>query len=319
MSYNDVPVKVGLIGTGNMGRNHLRVLALLKQVEVAFIYDENRQVARDLAAANGVVTADSLEELLPLADAVLICTPTVTHSAIMRQVSRYVRNIFVEKPLSHTLRQSIDDARFIKENGLNVQVGFIERYNPAVIQLKAVIESGAQIISIDFTRTNKLSARITDVDVVADLMIHDIDLALYLNGPVEEVNAHGYVLGDMIALASANLRHTNGRLSRVHASRVTERKIRQIQATCQNEFIDCELLRKELLVSRQSKIIQEEGKPYTVSAYEHLIEVPQQEALLSELQVFVQSCRDYDVEKPDEDDGLAAAMVCERIQEAILK
>lgn len=319
MSDHDAPVKVGLIGLGNMGRNHLRILSLLKQAEVAFIFDGNHQVAHDLATANGVPTGESLEELLPLADAVVICTPTVTHSAIMRQAAEHVSNIFVEKPLSHTLDSSIADSRFIKDKGLNVQVGFIERFNPAVIQLKSVIDAGEKIISVDFARTNKLSARITDVDVVADLMIHDIDLALYLNGPVADVHAHGYVSGDMIALASANLRHENGSFSRIHASRVTEKKVRRIQATCEDAFIDCELLRKELLVSRQSKIIQEDGKPYTISAYEHTIEVPQQEALLSELQAFVNSCKEAGVDKPNEEDGVAAAVVCAQIQEAILK
>ena len=235
----------------------------------------------------------------------------------MRRASKYVKNIFIEKPLSHSLDISLKDCEFIKKKNLNIQVGFIERFNPAVIELKSVIEAEEKVINLDFVRTNKLSARITDVDVVSDLMIHDIDLALYLNGPVFEIKAYGYVFNGAIALASANIIHENGSFSRIHASRITDKKMRSIQATCENAFIDCELLRRELRVSRQSMIIQEDGKPYTVSAYEQAIQVPHQEALQAELQLFLRSCNGGNVTKPNEDDGVAAAVVCAQIQEAV--
>lgn len=311
-------VRLGLIGLGKMGQNHLRVLSMLKGVELAFVYDLDTSVANRAAQLHNSVTGADLEQLLPLADAVVICTPTSTHADYVRTSAKTVQAIFVEKPLAHTLEETRQLKAFADREGLDVQVGFIERFNPAVQLLKSVIEGSARVISIDFARTNKLSARITDVDVVTDLMIHDVDLAIHLNGEVAEVTAHGMAEGEMISFASAMLRHTNGRLSRIQASRITEKKMRVIQATCTDMFVNCELLRKELVINRQSEIQRQGDGPYTISALEETVEVRQQEALLSELQSFVALCRDGVGTGPGVDDAVAAAVVCERIQQAIL-
>jgi predicted dehydrogenase len=174
-------------------------------------------------------------------------------------------------------------------------------------------------VSIDFTRTNKLSSRITDVDVVIDMMIHDIDLALFFNGPISKVLAHGVCEGEMIDFASAFLTHTNGRFSRIQASRITEKKIRSIQATCKDMFIDCDLLRKEIVINRQSELKQVEGEPYSISALEESVQVRPQEALLSELQAFIASCvgGEVAIETPNVHDGLNAMHICDQIQKAV--
>lgn len=319
MNGSTVPVKIGLIGLGKMGRNHLRVLSMLKTVDLAFVYDRDLDAASALAEKHGCVTAASLEPLLGTADAVVICTPTVTHDMLVRLAAGSVRNIFVEKPLAATLEQSKQLAQFSKDRDLILQVGFIERFNPAVQQLKTVLDASSQVISVDFTRTNKLSARITDVDVVTDLMIHDIDLALFLNGPVRDVSAHGLSFGNMINFASALLSHENGRFSRIQASRITEKKMRSIQATCADMFVDCELLRKELLIHRQSEIEQEENGPYTISSMQQTIEVRQEEALLSELRAFAALCVAGNGDVPQADDAVRAAEICDLVQKAVLK
>lgn len=315
---NDKPVRVGLIGLGRMGQNHLRILSMLKGVELAFVADVDAALAARLGASYGVPGVSQLDAALDTAEAVVICTPTVTHADYIRMVAGKVRNIFVEKPLADTLEEARRVARFAAEKGLNVQVGFIERFNPAVQSLKQVLDKSARVISVDFTRTNKLSARITDVDVVTDLMIHDIDLALYLNGPARSVAAHGFAHGKMIDFASALITHENGRFSRIQASRITEKKMRLIEATCVDMFVDCELLRKEIIISRQSEIRQAEGQPYTISAVQEAIEVRPQEALLSELQAFVASCRGQrQTELPGVQDGLAAMQISDEIQKAV--
>ncbi|WP_106640338.1 Gfo/Idh/MocA family protein [Allosphingosinicella vermicomposti] len=312
------PVKIGLIGLGKMGQNHLRVLSLMKDTDLAFVYDLDGAAAAQLALQNGVKTGSDLDSLLDLVDAVVICTPTITHGDYLRLVASKVQNIFVEKPLAHSLAETQALATYAADEGLRVQIGFIERFNPAVQQLKSVLGESAGVVSVDFTRTNKLSARITDVDVVTDLMIHDIDLALHLNGPVVDVSAHGLAEGEMINFASALLTHGNGRFSRVQASRITDKKMRSIQATCVDMFIDCELVRKELVISRQSEIRQKDGGPFTITAIEQTIEVRQQEALLNELQAFVTMCRTGQAQGPDETDGLRAAEICHQVQQAVL-
>lgn len=310
-------LKVGLIGLGKMGQNHLRVLSILKGVELAFVSDVDAALAARIGAGLGVPGVVNPEDVLSLASAVIICTPTVTHADYIRLVAGKVKNIFVEKPLADNLVEAQAVAEFVEREGLNLQIGFIERFNPAVQGLKTVLEKSERVISIDFTRTNKLSARITDVDVVTDLMIHDIDLALYLNGPARSVSAHGFAHEKMIDFASALITHENGRFSRIQASRITEKKMRLIEATCVDMFVDCELLRKEIIISRQSEIHQDPGRPYTISALQESIEVRPQEALLMELQAFVASCSGGTSASPGFRDGLDAMRICDEIQRAV--
>lgn len=313
-------LKVGLIGLGNMGRNHLRVLSMLKGVELAFVADASADVAAKAGEAHGVPGVTDPTPLLAGVDAVVICTPTVTHADYIRLAAAQVKNIFVEKPLAATLVEAQEIADFAKSKGLNVQVGFIERFNPAVQALKRVLDRTERVISLDFTRANKVSARITDVDVVTDLMIHDIDLALYLNGPAKSVAAHGFSHGSMIDFASALITHENGLFSRIQASRVTDKKIRKIEGTCVDMFVDCDLLRKEILISRQAETRVGDVLPYTISAIQETVAVLPQEALLSELQAFIATCHETSgCIVPGVDAGVDAMRICSHIQTAVLE
>jgi predicted dehydrogenase len=313
------PVRVGIIGLGRMGRNHLRVLSLLKAAEIRFVFDTDGDTTDKLASLAGVPALASLDAGLGEVDAVIIASPTVTHADYVLQASDKIRNIFVEKPLADTATKAAQLAEVAERRGLNVQVGFIERFNPAVQQLKRVLDRSSAVVSMDLARTNKISGRITDVDVIADLMVHDIDLALYLNGPVADVSSHGVTRDGLIEYASAVLTHANGRFSRLVASRITEKKMRLIQATCRDLFVDCDLLRKEIVISRQSEVMQPEGEPYTITAMEETLEVPPHEALLLELQAFLASCAGEDLPgRPGAADGLAAAQICETIRSDIV-
>tara|TARA_R110002049_G_scaffold194948_1_gene364018 strand:- start:7201 stop:8151 length:951 start_codon:yes stop_codon:yes gene_type:complete len=310
-------VKLGIIGLGRMGQNHLRVLSILKSVEVCFIYDFDEEATQRLSLAYGVTVAENLEKAMEEVDAVVITSPTVTHFDYVQLAAKYVSHIFVEKPLAANLADA-ESLRLLAENqGLNIQVGFIERFNPAVQQLKKVLDSSSQVVNIDFTRTNKID-RITDVDVITDLMIHDIDLAMYLNGPVSSVSAHGEHEGEHIGFALALLSHENGRFSRIQASRITDKKIRSIQATCKDMYIDCDLLRKEINITKQSQTFQGNNEPYVISSQEEFVEVRPQEGLLLELQAFILSVQGVDVEKPDTISGRDAMIICEKIQQAIV-
>ena len=234
-------ITIGLIGLGRMGQNHLRVLSMLKNVEVIFIFDTDLQKAMNIGITHNVVVAEDIELFLGKVDAVIISSPTFTHANYLRQVAKYVKNIFVEKPIADTLSEAKSVWNLCQEKALNVQVGFIERYNPA-IQSYSGAEPIKKIVSIDFSRTNKISSRITDVDVITDLMIHDIDLALHLNGPVKFISVRFFKSNDRLCLATG---HTTGNFSRIQASRITEKKTRSIQATCVDMFVDCDLCEKK--------------------------------------------------------------------------
>jgi predicted dehydrogenase len=316
----DESLKVGLVGLGRMGQNHVRILSMLRGVDLAFVADADAALAARAGAAHGVpgIAAPGIPDG-PL-DAIVICTPTVTHADYIRLAAGRVKNIFVEKPLAATLQEAQEIAAFAQAQGLNLQVGFIERFNPAVQALRMVLEKSERVISVDFTRTNKVSARITDVDVVTDLMIHDIDLALHLNGPARSVFAHGYAQGSMIDFATALIAHESGRFSRIQASRVTDKKMRQIEATCSDMFVDCDLLRKEIIINRQSETRQGDVLPYTISAIQEAVAVPPQEALLTELQAFAAICRQPgSVAVPGVVAGVEAMRICAEIQAAVVR
>jgi len=310
-------VKVTLIGLGNMGRNHLRILSMLKNIEIHYVFDINEDTLKTLSEQYDVRATSDIDEAMSGADAIVICSPTSLHFDHFMLASKYTKSIFVEKPLADNLEKANKIKEVASKEDIFVQTGFIERFNPAVMELKNII-TGDRAINIDFTRTNKLSSRITDVDVVLDLMIHDIDLSLYLNGPVAKVQAVGHKENGLVAFASAFFIHENGAFSRVIASRVTDKKIRSIQATCENSFVDGDLLRKEIIVSMQSQISKEPGRPYSISSVEHQVMLAQQEALLIEIQTFILGCLGDEIDVPGVDSGVDAMVLCNQIQEQIL-
>lgn len=316
----DHSVRIGLLGLGQMGRNHLRILSMLRGVDLVFVHDADPAHCAAVAVQHGIAAASDVEVAAREVDAVVICTPTITHADYIRRLAPLVSALFVEKPLAHTQDAAQAVADVVKAHGTWVQVGFIERFNPAVVGLQRVLQDAERVINIDFTRTNRLSSRITDVDVIMDLMIHDLDLALHLNGPVRQVDAHGVVESGLIEFASALLTHENGRFSRVQASRITEKKIRLIQATCSDRFVDCDLLRKEIIISRQSVTSQNGTDGYSISSQQDSVVIGQQEALLSELQAFVQVVRGGDRQGlPDFSAGMSSLGVGEAVRSAVMR
>ena len=143
-------LKVGLIGLGNMGRNHMRVLSMLKGVDLVFVYDVNQEATKRLAAQCGARALSDLDEALGDVDAVIIASPTVTHADYILRVAGKVKNIFVEKPLAQNLAETQRVAEFAEKEKLNIQVGFIERFNPAVQGLKNILAKSTRVISVEW-------------------------------------------------------------------------------------------------------------------------------------------------------------------------
>ena len=309
-----MPLKVSILGIGKMGKNHLRILSMLKSVEVTNIFDFNEDELKSLSVQYGVPYTLDVKEALTNVDAVVIATPTSTHFDYFKLCVGKVNNVFVEKALAKSHVEAQEIKALTTKNGMFIQCGFIERFNPVVMELKNLLKS-TKVINTDFFRTNRLSSRITDVDVVLDLMIHDIDLALYLNGPVLDVVAYGKKEEGLVAFASAMFTHQNGSLSRIIASRMTEKKIRSIQVTAENIYIDAELLRKELIVHKKSAISTDS---HTTSSLEQKIEVKPEEALLAQLQAFVTRCNgDKSMELPGVNAGVESLRVCQLVFDGI--
>jgi len=309
-------VRIGVLGVGKMGQNHLRNLVLLKNVEIVFCYDLDTIALQKCSKLHEIKASENLESDLKTVDAIIIVTPTFTHCDYIKLASRYVKYIFVEKPLTDKANTSLEMVQLSQEKGLYIQVGFIERYNSAINAMQKVLKQSKNVINIDFARTNKVSSRITDVDVVIDLMIHDIDLALLLNGRPKKISAHGYVKEGMIEYARAIITHENGTFSNLVASRITEKRIRHIAATCEDMYIDCNLLSKEVKVNKQS--LEQYLENVSISSKEETIDVRPQEALLMELLDFVTLVRGGEVHAAMVEDGLAAMEVAHTIQTIIL-
>ena len=226
------------------------------------------------------------------------------------------KNIFVEKPMVGSHKEAIELGRLCEDRAINLQVGFIERFNPTVVALKKVFATEKNIIHLDFVRANKVG-RIQDVDVVMDLMIHDIDLALYLNGPVQQVSAHSKSGDGLSEFCIATLVHENNIISRLLSSKVTNKKIRSIEATSDESFIECDLLRKEVFVSRAESPANYIDGYYKIEGTRSVIEVGYQEALLSELQAFASLCNKEENDVPNYQDGLNALNIATLISKKI--
>ena len=322
------PPRIALFGVGKMGQNHLRALLALQKenrARVAFIFDSNESLARSVAAEFGLNLVRDFEGNLGALEGAIIATPTFSHFNYIKTLGRRVKNILVEKPLTHDLATSRKVETLAKQRGLNIQVGFIERYNPAFLALRQLLV-GKNILNIDLERTSKASSRIVDVDVVADLMIHDIDLALLLCGEVREIHAQGVVVGGIVEFAKAILRHKNGRLSSITASRITHKKTRQIRVMCEDSHIECDLLAKNILVTKQR--INARGE---ITEKLESFAPETADSLRLELLDFVNLCANCREDSPQDSlrqganhapnhiDGLNAMKIAHEVQRQILK
>ena len=321
------PTSLLLCGLGTMGRNHAKALQALEakygDLRLTGAFDPDPRAAEH-AANLGLPLANDLAKALSHANdaptAALVASPTSTHDAVLRKVGHSIHHIFLEKPLAATLPEAEALAAWVATQGLHVQLGFIERFNPVVRALQRTLANLATpALHADFVRTGKGSARITDVDVVVDLMIHDIDLALWLFGPVAKVEAAGVRQHGLLELVSATLTHANGTVSRLHASRITHKRQRSVAVTIADQWLHADLLSKTLQSVQQ---VADPAKPGWFNEQARDLPVEPGDALQDELRAFVLTChgRTHEVDHPgvpNAHDGLEAQRVCDAIQRAV--
>ena len=203
-----------------MGQNHLRVLSEIRNVKIDYLYDKNASRLKKLAKIYGAKICKNLNEIKSSSDGVIISTPSKDHFTYLKYFSQTKLKMFVEKPIVSNYSHLLKIRKLLKNKIL--QCGFIERYNSVTPLLKKIINK-SKVISIEFRRTDKLSDRVKDVDVIHDLMIHDIDLSILFNGKVKNIIAHGYKKKNQICYATATLVHKNNVISKIEASRITQK------------------------------------------------------------------------------------------------
>ncbi len=264
-------VRIGIVGAGRLGGFHANKAKNNPNVELVGIVDVSQENRRRVAQACNVRDFETLEELTPLVDAVVVATPSVLHANVGRQVLQANKHLLVEKPATTSGKTALELATLAKERGLVMQVGHVEQYNPAWREALNRLEdarTGVEPIVVEATRTSGYTFRSTDVGATLDLMIHDLELVLSLiPSELERVSAFGYSqLGGYEDASFATLEFANGSIARLKASRIeqcAERKM-TIQTPRQTVKIDF-ASRSATLVSPTSNILNGEFAPSRVS------------------------------------------------------
>ena len=249
------PVRVGVIGAGRMGANHLRIYSGLKGVELVGVVDADAACAQAASARYGCRVFGSAQEIAGEIDAATIAVPSSLHAGVAGPLLEQGVHCLVEKPLATGEADCEALIAAADTSGAVLLVGHVERFNPVVRQLAGILE-GNVVHAIDVRRMSALSARITDVDVVEDLMIHDIDVVLSLLGTdVTDVFAQG-VGGSPGAgrdYVTATLMFAGGSMATLTASRITHNKIRELNVTADVGYITASYLNQELLIHSQAQ------------------------------------------------------------------
>ena len=271
---------VGVIGTGTMGRNHVRVYSEMRGADQVYIYDADEKAARALGERFDVTVCDSLQSLLNNVNAVSICAPTMYHFGIAKEAIESGVNCLIEKPIAMNPKEGEELLKVVDEN-LVVGVGHIERFNPIVKEIKNLITNPR---NIDIIRHNPGSSRIKDANVVIDLMIHDIDLIW--NCFFEDYQDYElYSAGNKDLFKK--VAKFNGCLASLSASRISCRKIRTIHVEEDEFTIDGDFMAQELYIHSKP---ERYGEINTRYAQENIIEkvlINRVEPLKEELRTFL--------------------------------
>ncbi len=248
------PIRVGVIGVGNMGQHHTRILSMLKDVDLIGISDINMERGIDTASKYRVRFFEDYRDLLPHVDAVCIAVPTRLHHTVGMTCLDAGIHVLVEKPIAASIVEAESLVNAAAEAQCILQVGHIERFNPVFQEFSKVLKT-EELLALEAHRMSPYSQRANDVSVVLDLMIHDIDLLLELAAtPVVKLTASGSRASGSgyLDYVTATLGFANGIVATLTASKVTHRKIRRISAHCKNSLTEADFLNNEILIHRQT-------------------------------------------------------------------
>ena len=247
------PVRVGVIGIGNMGWHHARVLSLLRDAELVGVADPDEARGRLAVEQFDCRWFATYEELLGEVEAVCIAVPTLLHHRVGMACLQAGVHVLIEKPIAATQEEAADLIGAAEAAGRLLQVGHIERFNPAFRELLRVV-AGEEVVVLEARRHSPNADRANDVSVVLDLMIHDIDLVLELAAsPVVRLAAAGGRSADgPIDYVNATLGFANGVVASLTASKMAHRKIRSLSAHCRSSLMETDFLNRNLRIHRRS-------------------------------------------------------------------
>ena len=238
---SDKKPKIGVVGAGHLGKHHIKHLSNHKGVDFIGVFDINEDSLKNICDEFSVRPFKNLEELISLCDAVNIVTPTNTHFDIARKFLNQMKDVFIEKPITNTVEEALSLIDLAKTNECILQVGHIERFNPTINKLKELVDNPHYI---EIERLAPFQARGTEVPVVLDLMVHDIDLILEMvNSPLESIQASGAkMMSNSIDVAHAHIKFQNGVVANLKSSRIAQNYIRKIRTYQKNFYSITDLM-----------------------------------------------------------------------------
>lgn len=242
-------MKIGLLGAGHLGKIHLKCILATTCWELAGFYDPDDEQAERVAAQFGIRRFDTIAQLLAEVDAVDVVTPTPVHYRMAEQAIRAGKHVFIEKPVTETVSEGRRLMKLLEKHPVKVQVGHVERFNPAILALK---DMPLDPMFIESHRLHAFQPRGTDVSVILDLMIHDLDLVLHLvKAPVTKVSAGGVaVLSKTPDIANARIEFANGAIANLTASRISMKQMRKMRLFQPDHYISLDFLEKNAQIVR---------------------------------------------------------------------
>lgn len=320
-------LKAGLVGAGHLGKIHLKLLNQSEKYELVGFYDNDAENGKKLEQEFGYKYFDNLNELLSKIDVLDIVTPTLYHYDYAKKAIDKNLHFFIEKPVTHTLEQAEELIQLCQEKGLKVQVGHVERYNPAFIATKPYL---ANPKFIEIHRLAEFNPRGTDVSVVLDLMIHDLDILLSIvKSPIKEIHASGVaVVSKTPDITNARIEFTNGCVANLTTSRISMKAMRKSRFFQKDAYISVDFLEKK------AEVIRMQEAPENPSDFDMIIENAEGEknqiifeypniqannAILDELESFANAITNNSPIEVSLNDGTEALKVALKIMELIEK
>ena len=237
-------LKVGIFGVGHLGKFHITNWKEIEGVKIIGFFDPNNDNDNEVINTHGLKRFSDEEKLIEACDVIDVITPTDLHYEVCMMAIRKGKHVFVEKPLAHTLQEGKDLVNMVREAGVKMQVGHVERFNPAYLALK---ELNLNPMFIEVHRLAQFNPRGTEVSVILDLMIHDIDIILSLvKSDVKSISASGVaVMTDTPDIANVRIEFNNGCVANLTSSRISMKKMRKVRLFQKDAYIGIDLLEKK--------------------------------------------------------------------------
>jgi len=301
-------MKIGLIGCGYLGKIHAKCIKELKNVDLVGVYDIDQEAAEETAEKFFTTAYFDLQALIDNCDVVDIVASTTDHFELAKKAIIAGKQCFVEKPLTATVDEAVKLIELAQKHNAIVQVGHVERYNPAFI---AALPHLSHPFFIEAQRLSKFNLRGSDVSVVHDLMIHDIDLVLsIMKSEVVDIQAIGYqFITEFIDIASAKLLFANGGVAHITASRIATRSLREMCIFQSKNYLNVDFQEKKV------EIIEFENRQTFVTE----IPIVEHNAIVEELSDFIQAIQYNRVPKVAMNDGLNALCIADKVVAKIIE